>query len=82
MFYQPEKDDNSVPTNEVNFKVTLDLGILFQGSPDLDLSSQGGVLTNDPTFQAELQKEQDTLEDDISGFTIWPVIAVGFSWKF
>ena len=64
-----------------NWMLTLDLGVLFQGSPDVNLSADG-LLANDSTFLSDLQREEDNLEDDISAFKFYPVIALGVTYKF
>ena len=61
---------------------TLDVGVLFQGEPNVDLTSTGGVLSNNAAFQAELQQEENAAESDIEDFTLYPVIAVGLSYRF
>ena len=61
---------------------TLDVGVLLQGEPNVDLESTGGTLSNDPTFQAELAQEEASAEDDIKDFDVYPVIAVGMSYRF
>lgn len=61
---------------------TFDVGVLMQGEPNVDLESKGGLLSNDPTFQADLDAEEKAAEDDIDDFTIYPVLAVGVSYRF
>jgi len=58
-----------------------DLGIVFQGSPDADLAATGPI-ASDPTFQADLAKEEENLEDDLDFFKYYPVISFGISYKF
>ena len=57
---------------------TLDVGVLLQGEPDVDLESDYA----DPTFQANLAQEEASAEDDISDFDVYPVIALGLSYRF
>ena len=40
------------------FGIVVDLGIVFQGSPDVNLSASG-LITLDPTFQRDLAKEEE-----------------------
>ena len=61
---------------------TLDVGVLMQGEPNVDFNSTGGDLSNDPTFQANLKQEEANAEDDIKGFTVYPVLALGVSYRF
>lgn len=61
---------------------SLDLGILFQDSPDIDLTSTGGTLSDEPELQAALREEEIELEDDLDKYDLYPVISFGLSWRF
>lgn len=63
------------------FGFLLDLGVMYQGSPDASLSANGTAASN-PVFQNELAKEETNLEEDIDKFEYYPVIAIGFSYRF
>jgi len=55
--------------------------VLWQGEPDVTLDASG-LLSLDPGFQAALEAERLELEDDMSDFKAWPVISLGFVYKF
>lgn len=59
----------------------FDLGVLFQGAPDVELSSNG-LLMMDPTFRANLEKERRKIQDDVEWFQFYPVLAFGISYQF
>ena len=59
----------------------LELGIALQGSPTVDLDATGGLLASDTAFLAELAQEERQLEDDISFFDMYPVIAIGITFR-
>ena len=61
--------------------MNLDLGVLWQGDPEVSLDASG-LLSTDPGFQAALELERQELEDDMSDFKAWPVISLGFVYKF
>ncbi|MGI9272062.1 MAG: hypothetical protein ACR2QT_09825 [Woeseiaceae bacterium] len=61
--------------------MNLDLGVLWQGEPDVTLEASG-ALAADPGFQAALELERQDLEDEMSDFKAWPVISLGFVYKF
>ncbi|MFA5259699.1 MAG: hypothetical protein WC450_00555 [Candidatus Omnitrophota bacterium] len=61
--------------------LTLDFGVMYQGSPEVDLSADG-LLASNPAFLADLQREEDNLESDISAFKFYPVIALGVTYRF
>jgi hypothetical protein len=60
----------------------LDIGVLMQGEPNVDFKSTGGILSNDAGFLAELATEEANAEDDISGFTLYPVVSAGLNFRF
>ncbi len=59
---------------------TADLGVVFQGSPQVDFSVQGpdalSVLTSD------IQAEVDQIEQDIADYKYYPVVGVGLVYQF
>ncbi|WP_306251172.1 hypothetical protein [Parvularcula sp. IMCC14364] len=57
-------------------------GVILSDSPDVELSSVGGTLSNDPLFLAELEAEEQALEDDINEFDLYPVLEAGASYRF
>lgn len=61
--------------------ISLDLGVLLQGDPDVTLTADG-ALAEDPLFQASLEAERLELEDEMSDFKAWPVVALGFFYRF
>ncbi len=61
--------------------LTFDLGVIYQGSPEVDLTADG-LLASDASFTADIKKEEDDLQDDISGFKFYPVIAIGVTYHF
>ena len=56
--------------------VTVDLGVAFYGSPEVNLDAEG-PFANDPTFRANLEAERSELQADIEGFKYYPVLSVG-----
>ncbi len=62
--------------------LNFDIGVLFQGEPSVELNSYGGVLSDDPIVRNELDKEESDIEDDISGYTYYPVLSLGLSFTF
>jgi hypothetical protein len=58
------------------------IGAMYMGSPDVALASTGGILSNDPLFQAELAEEQDRLADDLDDIQFYPVLNIGLTVRF
>jgi len=54
---------------------TLDLGILYQGSPQVSLSSPAAGST--PGLAEDIKREERNMEDDLSSWTWYPVAMLG-----
>ena len=71
---------------DTSFKKDKGVGFLFeigaamQGSPIVEFTADGD-LADDPTFMAELEKEQEKLSDDLKGYKILPVVVIGIVFK-
>lgn len=61
--------------------LNLDLGVLFQGDPDIVLASNG-ALANDPVFQQALEDERVELEEDVDRYKAYPVASLTFTVQF
>ena len=61
--------------------LNLDLGVLWQGSPKVELTADG-TLSNDPLFQQALETERQELEDEGEDFKAWPVLSLGLHFNF
>lgn len=57
-------------------------GVSFSDKPKVDLTATDGTLAGDPTFQAELQREEDNVRDDAKGFKYFPIVQVGLNYRF
>ncbi len=58
-----------------------DLGVAFTGSPDVALSASG-PLADDPTFLANLAREEDDVQDKADKFKIYPVLSANLYFRF
>jgi len=63
------------------FGVYLDVGLLFQGTPTATLTASG-PLADDPLFQQELAKEEADFNAAVEDFDLFPVVALGFAYRF
>lgn len=71
------------------FGFSIDLGVVFAGSPDVDLNATGrvagallGAPVVGPLLEDAIEEEEDDIEDDLSGLGIYPVLSVGVSYQF
>jgi hypothetical protein len=67
--------------DDVDLSFSFDLGLVFQGTPDVKLRSDGTAAGN-PVFAADLQDEEDDLQDDADKFKVYPVLSFGISYCF
>ena len=64
-----------------NIGMSVDFGVLWQGDPIVELTSDG-ALAGDPAFQAALEAERQELEKEMSDFKAWPVLQLGVVYRF
>lgn len=60
--------------------VFVDLGVMFQRSPNVSLTAQGA--SANPILADELNRERDELEDELDGFRFYPVLQIGVTYQF
>lgn len=58
-----------------------DLGVAFQGSPDVELTANGTLASN-AAFRANLATERRELEDELDDYEYYPVVSVGVTYNF
>lgn len=82
---------NLLPRGAKRFTVPFEVGIVYQGAPKATLGLTGNVcdpgLTNcrsvtDPMVQSHVQTEQTKINNDINFFQAYPIISIGFGFKF
>lgn len=62
--------------------LTFDLGVMYQGSPDVELTANTGVLADDPALQAALAAEEADIEDDYEDYVFFPVVGLAATYRF
>jgi len=80
------------PRNGRHWSIPFEIGVAFQGAPRAALNFGGGAcdatgvncrdINSDPSFQKNVQAEQDKLNKDMSAFKYYPLISVGFGYRF
>jgi len=63
------------------FGFLFELGAIYQGTPKVDLSISG-PLSGNQALQNDLQAEEDSLQEDLDNFEYYPVLAVGFNYRY
>jgi hypothetical protein len=69
------------PNLEKRWGFTFDVGILFQGSPEVELAASGPI-SNDPAFLADLAEEEQAIQDELEKFQYYPIIGLGVYYRF
>jgi hypothetical protein len=59
----------------------FDAGVLFQGAPDVRLTSSGPISTA-PGFAADLERERAEIAEDIDVLKYYPVVRIGIAYRF
>ena len=67
--------------NEPGFGFTGDLGVMFQGSPRVELTSTGTANTL-PGYSTSLAQERDSIRNDANWTRFYPVARVGIVYRF
>jgi hypothetical protein len=83
---------NLLPRSSRHFAVNFEFGVVFQGSPDVKLNltgstcnSQGNACLNmssNPDVQNQIKAEQNKINDSLLPFKYYPVVSLGFGYKF
>jgi hypothetical protein len=84
---------NLVPRlNNKHVSIPFEIGVAFQGSPKATLNLAGNVcdspgvncrsVTTDSVVQTNVQSEQTKLNNSMSFFKAYPIISIGFGYKF
>lgn len=61
----------------------IEAGILFHGAPHIRrLRSEGGTLSGDPAFIADLERERMLIENDIEDYKFYPVVQASLGYRF
>ena len=67
------------------FAFSLNLGVMFTGSPQVDLSADIDESVPNNIRQdiiRDIEAERKEIEDDIDGFGVYPVLSIGASYHF
>jgi hypothetical protein len=83
---------NLARRSERHFGVSFDLGFAYQGAGRTNLNFAGSVcdatgafcrdVTTDPTFQSNVLAEQNKINRSVAPFRFFPVMSLGFGYRF
>jgi len=61
----------------------VEAGAVYHGAPRITaLRSQGGTLSNDPGFAADLETERMLIQNDVSDYKFYPVVQASLALRF
>jgi len=67
---------------EGSLSIGFDLGVMYQGQADVDLDTEGGVLSDDDLLLDSLADEEAEIEDDLDNFVVYPVVGLAIIYRF
>lgn len=85
---------NLLPRSVRHFTVNFELGVVYQGSANAKLNLAGSTcldpnnpntclpISSNPTVQSNIVSEQTKINNSLAPFKFWPVIRLGFGYKF
>ena len=68
-------------TAESRLSFSFDLGVAFQGKPDVAMAATGPVAA-EPAFQENLRQEENDIKNELDAFKYYPVISAGIAYRF
>lgn len=69
-------------SNRSGFMFGVEAGALFQGKARLRQLTSTGTLAANPAFQASLERERLSLQDDIDKVSVYPILQIMIGWRF
>ncbi len=82
---------NLVPRKK-HFSFSTEFGVAYHGAPQARVNFSGGLcdpsgancrsISSDPTVQRNIQSEVNKLNRDASPYKVFPIISIGFGYKF
>ena len=68
--------------NKAGLSVSFDVGVLFQGAPNVEDYYATGLANSIPGFQAQLDREAAKIEDELDPYQYYPVVALTLMYRF
>lgn len=69
-------------TANEGFGFNADLGVMFTGSPKVSLNASNPTFNNTPITRTQLDNQARQTENDLRGFSVYPVLSIGLSYGF
>lgn len=65
-----------------SWHIAFDLGVLFQGEPQVDATAVSSVPVIQPIVDIALELERRSIERDLENYQFFPVVTLGVSYRF
>lgn len=65
--------------------LTFDIGAYYQGSADVEMTSNGTCVNSvliGAACRNELEQEENEIEDELEDYKFYPVVSIGFGYRF
>jgi len=81
---------NLLPRSGRHISVPFEIGVAYIGQTRVKVALSGTACTTDgcvnmatdPSTQNDLSAEVSNINDDLSSFPIYPIVSLGFAWRF
>jgi len=60
----------------------FDAGVMFQGRADVDLDAESGLLEGNEILEANLDVEEEDIEDELDDYSFFPVVGFALIYRF
>jgi hypothetical protein len=82
--------DDFTPALSVGYGGTLgegftfgaELGLLWQGEPEIGNLRATGLLAGVPQFRADIEREERRIEAELDDYELWPILQIELSYRF
>ncbi len=64
------------------FTIGAEIGVLWQGEPEIGDLRATGLLASTPQLQTDIEREEREIEDELSDYDLWPILQVEFLYRF
>jgi hypothetical protein len=64
------------------FTVAFEAGVMWQGEPRIDDLQATGSFASLSQFQADLEQEEQRIEDDVDDYQLWPIAQIELLYRF
>ena len=75
-----------------HFTIPVELGFIYVGGPTIDLGFTGSTcnatgvicrsIANNPNIQSDIAAQESKYQNDLTGLRFFPIISIGFGYKF